>query len=116
MNCNFNFQSIFSSTRSQKRRNNFQDNAENVGENVVFPVLVEKVGLGESYVIVAGPFCAKSASIETSALDTLRASLKEEITAEIKGLLVESQKEILKQLKPKTGENVEKRRCNYTVE
>ena len=36
----------------------------------------------------------------------MRASLKEEVTSEIKSLLVESQREMLKLLKPKTGENV----------
>ena len=39
-------------------------------------------------------------------LEGLRASLKEEKTSEIKNLLIESQKEMLKLLKPKTGENV----------
>ena len=36
----------------------------------------------------------------------MRASSKEEITSEIKSLLIESQKEMLKLLKPKTGERV----------
>ena len=39
-------------------------------------------------------------------MDSLRASLKEETTLEIKGLLRESQNELLKLLKSKKGENV----------
>ena len=42
---------------------------------------------------------------ENSTLESLRASLKEEISSEIKSLLLESQRELLKLLKPKTGEN-----------
>ena len=36
----------------------------------------------------------------------MRAPLKEEISSELKNLLAESQREFLKLLKPKTGENV----------
>ena len=39
-------------------------------------------------------------------MGSLRAALKEEISTEIKSLLVESQKEMLKLLKPKTGESL----------
>ena len=56
--------------------------------------------------VVAGPSKPKFPRIESSFLESLRASLKEEITSEIKNLLVESQKEMLKLLKPKTGENI----------
>ena len=49
---------------------------------------------------------AKSSRVENSFLESLRASLKKEITSEIKNLLVENQREMLKLLKPKTGENV----------
>ena len=38
----------------------------------------------------------------------MRASLREEITFEIEAFLIESQKETLKLLKPKTGDNVRK--------
>ena len=55
---------------------------------------------------IAGPSRPKSPRIENSFLESLRASLKEENTSEIKSLLVESQREMLKLLKPKTGENV----------
>ena len=57
-------------------------------------------------VIVAGPSKPKSSRIEGSLLESPRASLKEEITSEIKNLLFESQKEMLKLLKPETRENV----------
>ena len=52
-----------------------------------------------------GSLETKSFQIENSLLESLRASLKEEITSEIESLLIESQKELLKLLKPKTGEN-----------
>ena len=63
----------------------------------------------------AGPSRAKSARVENSFLESLRATLKEEITLEIKGLLIESQKEQLKLLKSKAGENVRQESEN-TVE
>ena len=55
---------------------------------------------------VAGPSRPKSPRIENSLLENLRASLKEEITSEIKNLFIESQKEMLKLLKPETRESV----------
>ena len=55
---------------------------------------------------IAGPSRPKSLRIEKSFLESLRASSKEEITSEIKSLLVKSQREMLKLLKDKTGENV----------
>ena len=55
---------------------------------------------------MAGPFRPKSPRIEGSLLENLRASLKEEITSENKNLLVESQREMLRLLKPETRENV----------
>ena len=39
-------------------------------------------------------------------LESLRSSLKEEITSEIETLLLESQKEMLKLLRPETRENI----------
>ena len=47
----------------------------------------------------------KVARIVNSVLESLRASVNEEITSEIKNLLIESQREMLKLLKPKTREN-----------
>ena len=54
---------------------------------------------------MAGPSRPNSPRIENSLKERLRASLKEEITSEIKNLLIESQKEMLKLLKPETREN-----------
>ena len=51
---------------------------------------------------VAGPSRPKSPRVENSFLESLRASLKEEKTSEIKNLLIESQREMLKLLKPET--------------
>ena len=67
---------------------------------------MEKVCQLDQDAINAGPSRPKSPRIERSFLESLRASLKEEITSEIKSLLVESQREVLKLLRPKTGENV----------
>ena len=93
------------SARNQKRRNNYHGSTENGSESIVSPVLEQNVDLGEPDVVVAGPSSAKSPRIASSTLESLRASLKEKITSEIKGLLVESQKEALRLLKPKTREN-----------
>ena len=95
-----------STTRSQKRRSNQQESTECVIEGLVSPILVENVCHLNQDVSIAGPSRPKSARIENSFLENLRASLKEEITFEIKSLHVESQREMLKILKPKTGENV----------
>ena len=54
---------------------------------------------------VTGPSRPKSPRMENSLLENLRASLKEEITSEIRNLLIESQKEMLELLKPETREN-----------
>ena len=54
----------------------------------------------------AGPSRPKSPRIENRLLESLRASLKEELTSEIKNLLIESQREMLELLKPKSRENV----------
>ena len=68
------------------------------------PVVAENDGPVDQDVFVAGPTSATSPRIENSSLESLRASLKEEITSEIENLLVEFRKELLKLLKPKTGE------------
>ena len=62
---------------------------------------------------VACPSRPKSPRIENSLLENLRTSLKEEITSEIRNLLIESQKEMLELLKPKTKENI---RDNFNEE
>ena len=84
-----------STTRSQKRRNSQQDSTESLSEGFVSTPIIMKY------------LCSlksKSHRIENSLLESLRASLKDEIT-DIKSLLVEYQKKMLKLLKPKTGEN-----------
>ena len=95
-----------STTRSQKRKNVQQENSENVSEGFVSPLLVENSCLLNQDVDVAGPSKPNSPRVENSFLESLRASLKEEITSEIKNLLVESQKKMLKLLKPETKESV----------
>ena len=95
-----------STTRSQKRKNVQQENSENVSEGFVAPVLVENSCPLDQDVGAAGPSKLKSPRIEKSFLESLSASLKEEITSEIKNLLVESQKVMLKLLKLETRESV----------
>ena len=93
-------------TRSQKRKNIQQENNENVSEGFVSPVTIGNSCPLEQDVGIAGPSNPKSPRVESSLLESLRVSLKEEITSEIKNLLIESQKEMLKLLKPNTRENV----------
>ena len=95
-----------STTRSQKRRNNQQEVVENVSEGFVSPVLAENSCSLDQDVVVAGPSKPKSPRVENSVLESLRVSLKEEITSEIKSLLMESQREMLKLLRSETGEIV----------
>ena len=57
---------------------------------------------GEPDFMIAGPSRPKSPRIENSALESLRASLREKITSEIKELPMESQRELVRMLKPKT--------------
>ena len=95
-----------STTRSQKERNIQQESTENVSECLVSPIVTSNDRPLEQDIGSAGPSGAKSPRIENSTIERLRASFKDEITSELKNLLVESQKEILKLLKPKTGANV----------
>ena len=85
---------------------NKQEANESVSEGFVSPVVVENSCPIDQGVSVAGPSKPKSARIEGSFLESLRTSLKEEITSEIKNLLVESQREMLKLIKPERRENV----------
>ena len=103
-----------STTRSQKRKNTQQENNENVSEGFVSPVIIGNLCSSEQDVGIAGPSNPKSPSVENSLLESLRISLKEEITSEIKNLLIESQKEMLKLLKPNARENVEEEIENET--
>ena len=95
-----------STTRSQKRRNDQQSTSENVSEGLISPIVVGNPCSLNQDDEVAGPSRPKSPRIENSLLESLRASLKEEITSEIKNLLVESQREMLKLLKPETRGNI----------
>ena len=89
-----------STTRSQKRKNNQHECNESVSESLVSPIGVENSCLLDQDVSVAGPSRLKSPRVEYSLLENLRASLKEEITSEIKSFLIESQNEMLMLLKP----------------
>ena len=100
------------STRSQKRRNSQQESSETVNETASSPILVENVGSSDKDVQIAGPSSAKSPRIEKSVLEGLRASLNEVITSEIKSLLAESQKELLKLLKSKPNESIREQEDN----
>ena len=110
-----------STTRSQKRRNDQQSTNENVSEGLISPIVIGNPCPLNQDDEVAGPSNSKSPRIENSFLESLRASLKEEITSEIKNLLVESQKELLKLLKPEirgsirenTEEEVEEETRNF---
>ena len=73
-----------STTRSQKRRNNQQEVVENVSEGFVSPVIAENSCSLDQDVDVVGPSKPKSHRVGNSALESLRVSLKEEITSEIK--------------------------------
>ena len=84
-----------STTRSQKRRNNQQESTESVSEGFVSLIMVNSSCHSDQDVNAAGPSRPKSPRIENSFLESLRASLKEEITSEIKNLLVELEREML---------------------
>ena len=75
-------------------------------------MLTGNVVLRGQDVLVAGPSRAKSPMVESNALESLRASLKEEVTSEIRTLLLESQREMLKILKPETNKNVREQEKN----
>ena len=94
-----------STTRSQKRRNE-QQGDKDVSEGFISPIVVENPCSLNQDDEVAGPSKPKCPRIENSLLESLRASLKEEITSEIENLLIESQKEMLKLLKPETRRTI----------
>ena len=95
-----------STTRSQKRKNTQREVDDNVSEGFVSPINTENSHPLDQNVELAGPSRPKSPRVENSFLESIRSSLKEEITSEIKTLLLESQKEMLKLLRPETRENV----------
>ena len=92
-----------STTRSQKRKNTQREADDNVSEGFVSPINSHPL---DQNVELAGPSRPKSPRVENSFLESIRSSLKEEITSEIKTLLLESQKEMLKLLRPETRENI----------
>ena len=95
-----------STTRSQKRRNTQREAEDNVSEGFISPINIESSRSSNQDTDVAGPSRPKSPRVVNCSLESLRASLKEEITSEIKNLLLESQREMLKLLRSETGENV----------
>ena len=95
-----------STTRSQKRKNTQREADDNVSEGFVSPINMENSCLLDQNVELAGPSRPKSRGVENSFLESIRSSLKEEITSEIRALLLESQKEMLKLLRSETKENV----------
>ena len=92
--------------RSQKRRNNQQESTEKLSEGLVPPIVLKNGCQLDQDVCIAGPSSAKSPRVENNFLESLRTSLKDEITSDVRNLIIESQKEMLKLLRPKTGENV----------
>ena len=99
-----------STTRSQKRKNVQREADDNVSEGFLSPINVGNPCSLDQDVDEAGPSKSKSPRVENSLLESLRSSF--EITSEIKALLLESQKEMLKLLNPETRENVR----DHTVE
>ena len=79
----------------------------------VSPVLVQNVNLGDQDVMIAVASTAKSPRVENGDLEKLRASLKEEITSEIKGLVIESQ-DVAKMPNPTLEETRLKKRISPT--
>ena len=95
-----------STTRSQKRKNIQREADDNVSEGFISPINTESSRpLGQD-VELPGPSRPKTPRVENSLLECLKVSLKEEITSEIKNLLIESQKEMMKLLKPETKESI----------
>ena len=98
-----NFCIKMSTRSSQKRRNVQHESTENVSETKSFG---SECKFESPRHCNCGPSPAKSPRIENSVLEGLGASLKEEKTSEIRGVLGESQRELLKLLRPKTSETV----------
>ena len=87
-----------STTSSQKRKNNQQESSESVSVYLVSPIVTEHKNSVDQDVGSPGPSRAKSPRDESSVLETLKTSLNDERTSELKSLLADSQKEILKYL------------------
>ena len=95
-----------STTRSQKSKNNQQESSGSVSEYLVSPSVTENNHSFDQDVSFPGPSRAKSPRVESSILETLRTTLKDEITSELENFLADSQKEISRLLKAKTNTNV----------
>ena len=89
------------STRSQKRRTANQEVAERVSSDSVAPVLID---VGEQNVLVVVPSRPEPSRLENNNLEKLRASREAQITLKMKMLLVKSQRELPKLLKPSNEE------------
>ena len=95
-----------STTRNQRSTNNQQENYESASEYLVSPIVTENNHFVDHDVRSPGPSRSKSPRVESSALESLRTSLKDEITSELKSLSADSQKEILRLFEAKTNTNV----------
>ena len=89
-----------------ERKNDQQGSSESVSEGFISPIMVGNSCSLNQDDSIAGPSKPKSPRVENSFLESLSATLKEEITSEVKNLLIESQKEMLKLLMSETRENV----------
>ena len=97
----FPFDNVYKKPKEKKT----QESRKNVSGSLESPILVENEG-PVCQDVWQSPSPAKWPRVENSSLESLRASSKEEFTSEISSLLNEPHKELLKMLKPKTGECV----------
>ena len=96
------------SQKSKATRQDVKEIPEVVDPNLISPGSVENVDPNERNVLIAGPSRPKSPRVEGNLLEKFRASLKEEINSEIKTLIIEFQKELMKLLKHESEENSNK--------
>ena len=92
-----------STTRCQKRSSG---KLPNVSEALISRVVGGNSEFLDKDAPTTGPSSANAARIENKVLESLRASLREEIGSENKDLLIDPQKEMMKLLEPATGANV----------
>ena len=69
--------------KKPKEENNQQESTESVSEDFVLPIVAGNNCHLDQDVSIAGPSRAESPKIENGFLESLRASLKEEITSKI---------------------------------
>ena len=77
-----------STTRSQKKSNDQQESSNTVSEGLISPVLSEYDTQVVQDVSAAGPSNPKSPRMENRIIESLRTSLKDEITSKIRNLLL----------------------------